>query len=83
LAAIECPMPDWFVPLRLEWDEGSVRPMDEVLVLGYPYVAQHQPALFHARGRIGMRAKRMSAPEKAIRESFMLTDVGSLAVGLT
>jgi S1-C subfamily serine protease len=77
LAAIECPMPGGVMPLRLDWEDGSLRRMDEVLVLGYPYVAHHYPALLHAQGRIGMRAKRMSSPEQAIRESLLLTDVAA------
>jgi S1-C subfamily serine protease len=71
LAVIRCPLPDDVTPIRIDWDPQSARPLDPVLVLGYPYVANHEPALHHAQGVINMIARRMVPAE---RNSLIISD---------
>ena len=52
LAVIRCQMPGGVTPLRIEWRPEMIEPLDQVLVLGYPPLANHLPALFHARAEI-------------------------------
>ncbi|MGD0469967.1 MAG: serine protease [Terriglobales bacterium] len=48
IAVIQCLTPEGVKPLQIEWRPEEIRPLDQVLVLGYPPIANHQPALFHA-----------------------------------
>lgn len=77
IAAIECPIPRDLVPPRIDWTPNSVRPLDEVLVLGYPYVALHQPTLHHAKGKVGSRPRRLTGIGQEIRESLIISDVAA------
>lgn len=74
LGAIQCQQPANIVPLKIAWSRGSLRPMAEVLVLGYPLVGGHLPGLHHGRGRIGQIAKQFSGAESIILTE--LTDAG-------
>lgn len=74
LGAIQCEKPANVVPLKIAWSRGSLRPMAEVLVLGYPVVGGHLPGLHHGRGRIGQIAKQFSGNESIILTE--LTDAG-------
>ncbi len=74
LAAISCQMPDGVIPIRIDWDPESARPLHRVLLLGYPYVANHAPALFHAEGKISMVSKRLGS---VLRTSLVISDVAA------
>lgn len=75
LALIHCSRPTGLPVLRIDWDENGARPLDEVLILGYPYVALHHPALLHSRGEINFRPRQLRNPERGIRESLMISRV--------
>jgi len=61
LAAITCQMPADITPVQIDWKHESVRHRDRVLVFGYPYVANHEPALLHAEGTVLMITRRLGA----------------------
>jgi hypothetical protein len=48
IAVIRCPTPEGVNAIQIEWRPEEIRPLDQVLVLGYPPIPNHQPALFHA-----------------------------------
>jgi S1-C subfamily serine protease len=77
MAAIECVAPGNFVPLRIDWAPDSVRPLDEVLVLGYPYFGLHEPALHHAKGKIGSRPRRLAGVGQMVRDSLIISDAAA------
>lgn len=52
IAVINCPTPENVKPLQIEWRPEEIEPLDAVLVLGYPPIANHQTALFHAVAHI-------------------------------
>jgi S1-C subfamily serine protease len=52
IALIRCALPDSTKPLKIEWrQEKTLAPFD-VLVMGYPPIAGHRPALYQARGAV-------------------------------
>jgi len=73
LAAVRCQMPAQIIPIRIDWNREAVRPADNVLVFGYPYVANHEPALLHAQGTINMIARRLGAA----RNSLIISDAAA------
>jgi S1-C subfamily serine protease len=77
IAAIQCATPEDIMPIRIDWAADSVRPLDEVLVLGYPYVAFHEPALHHAKGKVGSRPRRLAGPGQEVRDSLIISDVAA------
>jgi S1-C subfamily serine protease len=66
VALIPCPIPDGVIPLRIEWDRTEVHELDQVLVLGYPPIARHRPALVHARGEIAALPMRQDAERRSV-----------------
>jgi S1-C subfamily serine protease len=74
LAAITCQIPAEVVPIRIDWNHESARHLDPVLVFGYPYVANHEPALFHAEGTISMIARRLGP---VVRSSLIISDAAA------
>jgi trypsin-like peptidase len=70
LAAISCPTPANVAPIRIDWNHESGRPLDRVLVFGYPYVAFHEPALLHDQGSINMIARRIGP---TLRNSLIIS----------
>ena len=59
-------MPEDVIPLRIEWDIAEIRELDEVLLLGYPPVAGHNPVLVHAIGEISAMPKRLDAQRRSL-----------------
>jgi len=53
-------------PLRLEWNPDAVRELDPVLVVGYPPIARHQPALVFSEGQVSSFAKKQSGARNSI-----------------
>jgi S1-C subfamily serine protease len=52
IAVIRCRMPEFVTPLRVEWRPEAIDPPADVLVMGYPPIARHYPALYQARGTV-------------------------------
>jgi hypothetical protein len=69
IAVIPCPLPGGVTPLRIEWQKERIQPLDEVLVLGYPRVPNHRPALFHATAEVHSIAMDFRGRDKIILSS--------------
>ncbi len=74
LAIVRCTTPANVLPLRIDWRRNAARPLDDVLVLGYPYIAFHVPTLYPASGQVAMYAPRIS---RNARESLLLTRIAA------
>jgi hypothetical protein len=74
LALVRCTTPPNVLPLRIDWSKNAASPLDDVLVLGYPYVALHEPTLFSATGQVTMYAAQLS---RSARESLILTRIAA------
>lgn len=69
IAVIPCPLPKGVTPPKIEWQKERIQPLDEVLVLGYPRVPNHRPALFHALAEIHSIPKEFQGRDKIILSS--------------
>ncbi len=74
LAIVRCETPSNILPLRIDWETDGVNALDEVLVLGYPYIPMHQPELFAATGQVGMYASQLASGK---RKSLILTRIAA------
>jgi S1-C subfamily serine protease len=63
LALVRCAPPQGTASLRLEWNPEEVKELDPVLIMGYPPLAGHKPALVHAAGQISAIATKWVEPE--------------------
>jgi hypothetical protein len=73
LALIRCPTPPAVLPLRIDWSENdAASALEDILVLGYPRLALHHPALFAATGQVSMYASQFFA-----RKSLVLTRIAA------
>ncbi len=52
LALIQCPCPQGINPIRIEWGKSRIKPMDELLVLGYPPLPNLAPNLDHVLAQV-------------------------------
>jgi S1-C subfamily serine protease len=66
LATIECALPPGTIPIPIDWKKDAVRELEDVLVLGYPLIALHQPALYHEVGRVGVKARLLNGNESLV-----------------
>lgn len=60
LALVHCDMPPGTNPLRIDWDKNAVAELDSVLVVGYPPIAHHAPALVFTEGQVASLARRQT-----------------------
>lgn len=60
LALVRCEMPRGTNALRIEWDKNAVAELDQVLVVGYPPIAYHAPALVFTEGQVASLARRQT-----------------------
>jgi S1-C subfamily serine protease len=60
LAMVNCNMPAGVTPLRIEWEPQAVRELDRVLVVGYPPIAHHAPAVVFSEGQVAAFAKKQT-----------------------
>jgi S1-C subfamily serine protease len=74
LAFVECETPSNILPFRIDWRADAVDALDDVLVLGYPYIPLHQPELFAATGQVGMYASQLSSNS---RKSLIVTRIAA------
>lgn len=66
LALVQCQMPPAVNPLRIDWDTEAVKELDEVLVVGYPPIAHHAPALVFSEGEVASLARRQRGDRYSI-----------------
>jgi hypothetical protein len=71
LALLECSSPAGVTPLRIDWDRTAVKELDEVMVVGYPPIAQHAPALVFSEGQVASIPKHV----KSLRNSVIISKV--------
>ena len=60
LALVNCNMPAGVTPLRIEWEQRALSELDRVLVVGYPPIAHHAPAVVFTEGQIASFAKKQT-----------------------
>ncbi len=66
LALIRCDMPNGVNPLKIEWERNATRELDSILVAGYPYIAQYNPALVFSQGVVATYATRQGSDRKSM-----------------
>ncbi len=69
LALIRCACPDQITPIRIEWRRDLIRPMDRLLVLGYPAYPHLRPDLAH----ISAELCQVGRDFRGDRESLVLS----------
>ena len=52
IALVDCDVPASVRPLRINWRTDQPTELDKVLILGYPFIPNHMPSLFCARGEV-------------------------------
>jgi hypothetical protein len=70
IALICCACPADVRPLNIEWRQENTQAPLDVLVMGYPPVAGHHPALYQARGAVTSNPQ-----DYALRRKLGLSDV--------
>jgi S1-C subfamily serine protease len=60
LALVRCDMPAGVNALRIEWEKDAVRELDSVLVVGYPPIAHHAPALVFSEGQVASLPRKQT-----------------------
>lgn len=75
LALIHVAPPRGINLLRIDWTEDGGTLLEQVLIMGYPYIALHHPALLHSRGEISLRARQLGGVDRSPRESLMISHV--------
>jgi len=66
LTLLSCPKQDCVIPLRIEWREDMSRPLDKVLVFGYPPFAGHEVQQFVATGEINSKPRRLRQQQQSL-----------------
>ena len=52
IALIRCQQPTDLIPIRIEWRQEMLRPLEELLIFGYPPYPNRLPALHHSRAEL-------------------------------
>lgn len=78
LALVQCLMPANIVPPRIAWNPQEVKDLDPVLVLGFPPLAGHFPALVSTIGRVSTIAAKMAKPPRqSLIISYALDEISA------
>jgi S1-C subfamily serine protease len=71
MALIKCACPEGINPIRIEWRQDAIQPMDRLLVLGYPPLPNLQAGLDH----ISAELRQVTRDFRGDRESLVISSV--------
>lgn len=66
IAFISCQPGEGVAPLAIEWREEMIRPMQQLIILGYPEYPLHLPALHHSRAELHTLSQKFGSPYRSM-----------------
>lgn len=65
IAFLSCAPGNDVVPLAIEWRNEMIRPMQQLIILGYPEYPLHLPALHHSRAELHAITAKFGTPYRS------------------